>query len=395
MWQGNDLHNQGRFSDALQKYLLARKNLKAIPFSKGISLLLTCSLNVMACYLKTMQYDECVKEGSEVLEYDVKNVKALYRRGQAYKELGQLEDAVSDLSKALEVSPDNETIADALRSSQNFISNADPSTLAALNPGSSGEISADTDKTAPQMVSKMSPEELQRMVGLASSFQGGSSDANFNSFKPGSVPNVTPDMHKTATYMMSKMPPEEPQKMFEMASSMKGNESLKRQAAVNANGPSLGSGSKYTSDREISEVNGTNVVGETSSRGIFSDSRTAPPQSSFPSSAADLQDQMRNQMKDPAMRQEDAAKAQQAMSSSSPEDLDKMMRCADRIQRGAEGVKKTKNWLPGRPVIALFVLLRIDDTGTVKVDLGLAVNMPEGKSSQGRDPYDDGIEHMT
>lgn len=189
------------------------------------------------------------------------------------------------------------------RSFQNFISNADPSTLAALNPGSSGEISADMVKTASQMISKMSPEELHRMVGLASSFQGGSSDSNFNSFKPGSVPNVTPDMLKTATDMMGKMPSEELQKMFEMASSLKGNESLKRQAAVNANGPNPDSGSKYTSDRENSEDNETNVVGETSSRSMFSDSRSAPPQSSFPSSATDLQDQMRNQMKDPAMRQ--------------------------------------------------------------------------------------------
>ncbi|KAH7541848.1 hypothetical protein FEM48_Zijuj02G0011000 [Ziziphus jujuba var. spinosa] len=470
------------------------------------TLLLACSLNLMSCYLKTKQYDECIKEGSEVsfailifnfdvcsqtfqasvflnnlfsllqvLEHDAKNVKALYRRGQAYKELGQLEDAVSDLSKALEVTPDDETIADVLRDAKerlgkqgvsaprrglvieeineeaepvssnnngssstdysipqsqktsdssksqnvanngdlstnseylkalnndpeairyityntkfhvNFISNADPSTLAALNPGNSGEISPDMIKTASQMISKMSPGELQRMIGMASSYQGASSDSNFNSFKPGSVPNVTPDMFKTASDMMSKMPPEELQKMFERTS-LKGSDPFTRQAAPSANRQNSDAGPKYSSDRENSEGNGASAVGETSSRGMFSNSRSIPLQSSFPSSAADLQEQMRNQMKDPATRQmfasmmknmspemmanmseqfglklsqEDAAKAQQAMSSLSPEDLDKMMRWADRIQKVAEGAKKTKNWLLGRPgmILAIFMLI--------------------------------------
>ncbi|KAJ8772445.1 hypothetical protein K2173_027622 [Erythroxylum novogranatense] len=54
--------------------------------------MLTCSLkrlNLMSCYLKTKQCDECIKEGTE--------------------------GAVSDLTKANEVSPDDETIADVLR----------------------------------------------------------------------------------------------------------------------------------------------------------------------------------------------------------------------------------------------------------------------------------------
>lgn len=59
----------------------------------------------------------------------------------------------------------------------------------------------------------MSPEELQKIIQTASSFQGenpflnkGSSD----NFGPGSVPpNVTPDMLKMATDIMGKMSPEE------------------------------------------------------------------------------------------------------------------------------------------------------------------------------------------
>ncbi|CAK9184647.1 unnamed protein product [Ilex paraguariensis] len=530
--QGNELHGQGMFNDALQKYLLAKKNLKGIPASKCRSLLMACSLNLMSCYLRTKQFDECISEGTEVLALDAKNVKALYRRGQAYNEVGRLEDAVSDLSKAHEVSPDDETIADVLRgakerfmkesgehasrglvieeiteevqtvspeiceskpteypvsrpketsgcsngridipdvvpstdteslqalkddpesirSFQNFISRADPETLAALGGGKVEGISPDMVKTASNVISKMSPEELQRMVQMASSFQGknpylgkGSSNSNFDSFSPGLVPpDLTPDMLKTATDMMSKMPSEELQKMFEMASSVRekapgsasaaaalhssglrsdfgtpdmlktatdmmskmsseelqkmfemassvrekvpGSASSSAAAASHSSGLRSDSGLETSETGESFEVSGDNF-GESSSQG-FLNSRSAP-QSGFPSSSADLQEKMRNQMNDPAMRQmfssivknmspdmmasmseqfglklsrEDAEKAQQAMSSFSPDNLDKMMKWVERIQRGVEGARKTKNWLLGRPGMILAVCILI------------------------------------
>lgn len=468
--QGNELHNKGKFNEASQKYLLAKKNLTGIPASKGRTLLLACSLNLMSCYLKTKHYDECIQEGTEVLAYDPKNVKALYRRGQAYKELGQLNDAVSDLNKAYGVSPEDETIGEvlrdvkeklikqggepaqrklvieeiteeavstgngkcsamencvtqpqengacrksqsgtngedlttnseylqtlkddpeAIRSFQNFMSNADPDTLAALSAGKSGEYSPDMFKTASNMISKMSPEELQRMVQMASSFQReneyfprGSLDSNFGSFRPGSVPpNLTPEMLKTATDMMNNMSTEERQKMLEMASSLRARDSVSTPASLNTDGLS----SKFPETRENSAVNGNNDMGESSSRGSFSNLRSGS-RSSFQPSTAGMQEQMRNQMKDPAMRQmftsmiknmspemmtnmgeqfgvklsrEDAEKAQQALSSISPENLDRMMRWADGIQKGAERARKAKNWLLGKPGMILAICMLI------------------------------------
>lgn len=468
--QGNELHNKGKFNEASQKYLLAKKNLTGIPASKGRTLLLACSLNLMSCYLKTKQYDECIQEGTEVLAYDPKNVKALYRRGQAYKELGQLNDAVSDLNKAYGVSPEDETIGEvlrdvkeklikqggepaqrklvieeiteeavstgngkcsamencvtqpqengacrksqsgtngedlttnseylqtlkddpeAIRSFQNFMSNADPDTLAALSAGKSGEYSPDMIKTASNMISKMSPEELQRMVQMASSFQReneyfprGSLDSNFGSFRPGSVPpNLTPEMLKTATDMMNNMSTEERQKMLEMASSLRARDSVSTPASLNTDGLS----SKFPETRENSAVNGNNDMGESSSHGSFSNLRSGS-RSSFQPSTPGMQEQMRNQMKDPAMRQmftsmiknmspemmtnmgeqfgvklsrEDAEKAQQALSSISPENLDRMMRWADGIQKGAERARKAKNWLLGKPGMILAICMLI------------------------------------
>ena len=161
-------------------------------------------------------------------------------------------------------------------------------------------------KTASNMISKISPEELQRMVQMASSFQreneympGGSLDSNFGSFKPGSVPpNITPEMLKTATDMMNKMSTEERQKMFEMASSLRARDSVSTPASLNTDRPS----SHFPETRENSAINGNNDIGESSSQDSFSNFRSGSG-SSFPASTADMQEQMRNQMKDPAMRQ--------------------------------------------------------------------------------------------
>lgn len=187
------------------------------------------------------------------------------------------------------------------RSFQNFISNTDPATLASLNAGQFKDVSPDMIKTTSDMVSKMSPEELQRMLDMASSFQGdnpffrgGSPDSSFN---PGSMPpNVTPDMFKAASDMISKMPADDLKRMFEMASSLKGKESTPLAAAVDENERNVS-----RSNLPSSSTNGTTAFGESSSHNVFSNMRNAS-QSNFPSSSTDLQEQMRNQMKDPAMR---------------------------------------------------------------------------------------------
>ncbi|KAL5066867.1 hypothetical protein RYX36_017754, partial [Vicia faba] len=319
-----------------------------------------------------------------VLAYDAKNLKALYRRGQAYKERGLLQDAVTDLSNALEVSPDDDIIGEllrdtkeqlikegghcapgrlvieeiteevenvpsgnnrnssteqtidqpkksgdssksynianngnlksnsdsidtlkkdpeAIRSFQNFISKADPATLASLNIGQSQDVSPDMIKASSDMIGKMSPEELQKMFDMASLFQGnnpflrgGSSDSPFNS---GSVPpNVTPNMLKTATDMISKMPLDDLKKMFEMASLMKGKESIPSAAAVDKKGRNL-------SQSNFPSSSTTRAFGESSSSDNAFSNIINASEPNFPSSSTDLQEQMRNQMKDPAMRQ--------------------------------------------------------------------------------------------
>uniref|UniRef100_A0A0E0DEK0 Uncharacterized protein n=1 Tax=Oryza meridionalis TaxID=40149 RepID=A0A0E0DEK0_9ORYZ len=116
--QGNALFRLARHDDAAAKYALAVDNLRSVPSSASRSLRAVCGVNLMACHLKTGRLAECVELGSEVLGLDPGNVKAHYRRGQAYRELGRMEAAVADLRRAHELSPEEDTIADALRDAE-------------------------------------------------------------------------------------------------------------------------------------------------------------------------------------------------------------------------------------------------------------------------------------
>ncbi|KOM29532.1 hypothetical protein LR48_Vigan721s001400 [Vigna angularis] len=97
---------------------------------------------------------------------------------------------------------------EAVRSFQNLIQNTNSATLASLNVGQFKDVSPDMIKTTSDVISKMSPDELQKMVDMASSFEvdnqflrGGPPD----SFNPRSMPpNVTPDIFKVASDMINR-----------------------------------------------------------------------------------------------------------------------------------------------------------------------------------------------
>ncbi len=79
-------------------------NSSAIPSAHRITQL--AFLNSSACYLKLKEYDKVIVCCDHALQYDQNNEKAYFRRGCAYKELGQLEKAQIDLNHAMELNPD-------------------------------------------------------------------------------------------------------------------------------------------------------------------------------------------------------------------------------------------------------------------------------------------------
>ncbi|XP_019053987.1 PREDICTED: outer envelope protein 61-like [Nelumbo nucifera] len=238
----------------------------------------------------------------------------------------------------------------------NFISNVDPETLASLNSENSGTVFPEMFNIASNMISNMSPEELQKILQVASSFQGsnpyfleGDSEMRMKNSNSGPLP---PDVPKTSADMTSKMSPYELQKIFQLASSLKERDSVITAMTMTNKRPISDKTLKVSVPSGVSSVNKNHDVGESRSCRLLSDFEMDPFPPNFPPSTCDMQDQMRNQLKDPAMQQmftsiiknmspemmstmseqfgmklsrEDPEKAQQVMSSLSPEDLDRMV----------------------------------------------------------------------
>lgn len=147
-------------------------------------------------------------------------------------------------------------------------------------------------KTATDMIGTMKPEELQKMFEVASSMNGASGGPNLGS----NMPEMSPDMLKMASDMLGKMSPDELQNMMNFASQMGGPGGAPRRSENNFQ-PS----SRATTSNSPLGLSSQTIL--PSPDGLSNDQRMGQSSSSLPSSTADMQETMRNSMKDPAMRQ--------------------------------------------------------------------------------------------
>ncbi|KAL2320604.1 hypothetical protein Fmac_029573 [Flemingia macrophylla] len=113
---GNLLFKAENFRRASKKY---EKAVKYTEFDHSFSedekrhantLRLSCNLNNAACKLKLGEYIEASRLCTKVLEQDPSNIKALYRRCQAYLKTSDLEKAEADIKRALIIDPNNRDI---------------------------------------------------------------------------------------------------------------------------------------------------------------------------------------------------------------------------------------------------------------------------------------------
>ncbi|KAL8516593.1 hypothetical protein ACS0TY_015021 [Phlomoides rotata] len=114
--EGNTLFKAGKYARASKRYEKAAKYIEHdTSFSEdekkqSKALKITCKLNDAACKLKLKDYKQAEKLCTKVLELESTNVKALYRRAQAYMNLADLDLAEFDIKKALELDPDNRDV---------------------------------------------------------------------------------------------------------------------------------------------------------------------------------------------------------------------------------------------------------------------------------------------
>jgi len=147
--EGNKLYQEMKYSDAVDKYEEAptlfhycystdpgwRKNNRGIDDdvivlvaeeganeAEAVAIRkfrLSCCLNIAACKIKLVKYDEAVVACNTALELDPENIKALYRRAEArVKPSGSTaydhDCAIKDLAKAQSLDPDDKTVSKLL-----------------------------------------------------------------------------------------------------------------------------------------------------------------------------------------------------------------------------------------------------------------------------------------
>ncbi|KAJ3209629.1 hypothetical protein HDU67_006036 [Dinochytrium kinnereticum] len=105
---GNAYFKDNKPRGAAKKYEKALKNfqydnnLSADEKKRLNAIKLPCHLNLAACYLKTKQFDKTIEECNKAIAISSHSPKAFYRRAQARLHRIELDEALSDIQKAID-----------------------------------------------------------------------------------------------------------------------------------------------------------------------------------------------------------------------------------------------------------------------------------------------------
>lgn len=114
--KGNSAYKAGKLARAIKLYNAAIRSIEHDNDFGDLkkdskSLKKSLWLNLAAAQLKQKSFKDVIQNCGKVLEIDANNVKALYRRAQAYMGTADYLEAEMDLKKAREAEPDNKDLA--------------------------------------------------------------------------------------------------------------------------------------------------------------------------------------------------------------------------------------------------------------------------------------------
>ncbi|XP_061678041.1 protein unc-45 homolog A isoform X2 [Syngnathoides biaculeatus] len=107
--EGNGLFKAGDIQGAVCCYT------RALKLSDNIQESAVLYRNRSACYLKLAEYNKAETDASKSLDTDPSDVKARFRRAQAFQKLGRLDQAFVDVQRCAQLEPKNKAFQDLLR----------------------------------------------------------------------------------------------------------------------------------------------------------------------------------------------------------------------------------------------------------------------------------------
>eukprot|EP01015_Nassula_variabilis_P004917 TRINITY_DN1348_c0_g1_i32.p1 TRINITY_DN1348_c0_g1~~TRINITY_DN1348_c0_g1_i32.p1 ORF type:complete len:467 (-),score=121.27 TRINITY_DN1348_c0_g1_i32:128-1528(-) len=113
--EGNNAFKVGDYKKAKKFYDDALDYVESEIETEIVKFKLTLYLNISAAALKLKEYKVAIERASNCIEHEPSNVKAFFRRAQAYAEFSEYDNAIKDLQTALEVEPNNQDILNELR----------------------------------------------------------------------------------------------------------------------------------------------------------------------------------------------------------------------------------------------------------------------------------------
>lgn len=112
--EGNNLYKKCQYTAAADKYaqaigyleqLMLKEKPHDVEWTELNNMKLPLLLNYAQCKLQTGEYYAVIEHCSTVLESDPDNIKALFRRGKAQAKVWNINEAKSDLGRAVQLDP--------------------------------------------------------------------------------------------------------------------------------------------------------------------------------------------------------------------------------------------------------------------------------------------------